>query len=217
MRTVAIVPVKRLATAKQRLADRLPTRSRVALVQAMLTDVLIALRRSTLVDLVIVVTGEETAEQIALNYGAEVLDDEVDAGHSAAAERGIALAMTRGAKRVLLVPGDTPALDPKEVDGLLASAPEGEREVTLVPDRHGDGTNALVLTPPDVIEPTFGPGSRARHTAAAQTAGAAVFVAEPVSLTLDIDTADDLAELEAHLGRTRGSASHSRGLLPRIL
>ena len=221
MRTFAIVPVKRFANAKQRLADTLPARSRVALMQAMVTDVLIALRRATLVDGVIVVTGEPIAEQIAVNYGAEVLSDPHDLGHSAAVAAGAQWAVGRGAQRVLLVPGDCPILDPEEIDGLLAVDPAQEGpsgpEVTIVPDRHGSGTNALVLSPPDVMEAAFGEGSRERHAAAAKTAGAAVYEAEPWSLLLDVDTGEDLERLRRHLDEHRGGASHTRGLLPRIL
>lgn len=216
MRTIAVVPVKRFAQAKTRLADRLPARSRVALMQAMVTDVLIALRRAELVDAVIVVTGEPIAEQIALNYNAEVLMDTRDLGHSEAAALGVGMALSKGAERVILLPADTPAIDPAEIDGLLSAAPEG-REVTIIPDRHGDGTNALVLTPPDVMGASFGEGSRARHVAAGEAAGAAVFEAEPPTIMLDVDTGEDLAALQTRLDEVRGGASHTRGLLPRIL
>ncbi|WP_320669598.1 2-phospho-L-lactate guanylyltransferase [Patulibacter defluvii] len=217
MRTIAIVPVKRFSNAKQRLADVLPARSRVALMQAMVTDVLIALRRSQLVEGVIVVTGEPVAEQIAVNYNAEVLPDAHDLGHSEAVAAGIQWALGRGAERVLLVPGDCPTLDPSEVDGLLAADPHDGPEVTIVPDRHGSGTNALVLTPPDVMPAAFGEGSRARHAEAAKAAGAAVFEARPETLLLDVDTREDLEALQARLDEVRGGASHTRGLLPRIL
>ncbi|MCK9251045.1 MAG: 2-phospho-L-lactate guanylyltransferase [Solirubrobacteraceae bacterium] len=217
MKTIAILPVKRFAQSKQRLADALPARSRVALVQAMVTDVLIALRRAQLVDGVVVVTGEPAAGQIAVNYNAEVLPDQSDAGHSDAVALGVQWALARDADRVLLVPGDVPMIDPVEIDGLLATMPEGAREVTIVPDRHGTGTNGLVLYPPDVIPAAFGEGSRARHEAAAAAAGAATFVAEPESLTHDVDTPDDFETLQARLESHRGGASHTRGLLPRLL
>jgi 2-phospho-L-lactate guanylyltransferase len=216
VKTYAIVPVKRFPQAKTRLADRLPARSRVALMQAMVTDVLIALRRAELVDGVIVVTGEPIAEQIAVNYNAEVLADPRDLGHSEAATLGVGLALSRGAERVILLPADTPAIDPAEIDGLLSTAPEG-REVTIVPDRHGAGTNALVLTPPDVMTSSFGEGSRARHAEAGEAAGAAVYEAEPATIVLDVDTGEDLAALQERLDEVRGGASHTRGLLPRIL
>ena len=88
--------------------------------------------------------------------------------------------------------------------------------MTIVPDRHGTGTNALLLTPPDAIEPSFGPGSRARHEAAAAAAGAECRIAEPPSLALDVDTADDLAALRAALDARTGGAAHTRGLLARL-
>ncbi|MGX6447801.1 2-phospho-L-lactate guanylyltransferase [Patulibacter sp. S7RM1-6] len=216
MKTIAIVPVKRFGQAKTRLADALPARSRVALMQAMVTDVLIALRRATLVDGVIVVTGEPIAEQIAVNYNAEVLSDPRDLGHSEATAIGVGAAIARGAQRVILLPADVPAIDQAEIDGLLSAHSE-EREVTIVPNRHGDGTNALVLTPPDVMGASFGEGSRARHAAAAEAAGAPVYEAEPPTIMLDVDTGDDLAALQDRLAEVRGGASHTRGLLPRIL
>ena len=62
-----------------------------------------------------------------------------------------------GVERVLLVPGDCPLLDPAELDELLARPPEPPSAL-IVPDRHGTGTNALLLTPPDALTPSFGPG-----------------------------------------------------------
>ena len=65
-------------------------------------------------------------------------------------------------ERVLLVPGDCPALDPPSSTSCSAGATSAP-DVVIVPDRHGTGTNALLLTPPDAIAPSFGPGSRERH------------------------------------------------------
>src|SRR4051812_49498869 len=156
-RTIAILPVKRFGAAKQRLDNGLSEGTRRALAEAMVTDVLIALRRAKRVDEVLVVSGETMAVALAAGYdAAAVVDDPDDAGHSSAAVRGVQAAMERGATRVLLVPGDCPALDPAEVDALLDRAESGP-DVLVVPDRHGSGTNALVLTPPDVIRPAFGP------------------------------------------------------------
>jgi 2-phospho-L-lactate guanylyltransferase len=215
-RTVAILPVKRFGTAKQRLGagQGLTEGMRRALTEAMVTDVLIALRRAKGVDEVVVVTGEPAAEALAAGYDASaVVDDPEDAGHSAAALRGIGVALDRGATRVLMVPGDCPALDPKQIDSLLAGHPEG---VVVVPDRHGTGTNALLLSPPDVMAPSFGPGSRERHEELARAAGATVEVVEVPTLGLDVDTVDDLDALRDALERLHGGASHTRGLLARV-
>jgi 2-phospho-L-lactate guanylyltransferase len=218
--TVAILPVKRFGAAKQRLDNDLSEGTRRALAEAMVTDVLIALRRAKSIDEVLVVSGETMAVALAAGYdAAAVVDDPEDAGHSAAALRGIAAAIERGATRVLLVPGDCPALDPAELDDLLADADaEGSDgpAVVVVPDRHGDGTNALLLTPPGAIRPAFGPGSRERHERLAAEAGAASRVAEVPTLGLDVDTVDDLAALRVALEDVRGGASHTRGLLARF-
>ena len=217
-RTIAVLPIKRFGAAKQRLDNGLSDGTRRALAEAMVTDVLIALRRAKYVDEVLVVSGETMAVALAAGYdAAAVIDDPDDIGHSAAARRGVQAAMERGATRVLLVPGDCPALDPAELDELLEDA-EGVAtpDVVVVPDRHGDGTNALLLTPPDAIQPAFGPGSRERHERLAQEAGANCTAIAVPTLGLDVDTVDDLAALRTALEDVRGGASHTRGLLARF-
>ena len=168
--TLAILPVKRFAAAKARLGDEISSGTRRALAESMVTDVLMALRRTDAVDGVFVVTSEPTADAIGRGYGATVLVDDVEDGQSAATLIGIDHAVEQGAGRVLLVPGDCPALDPGELSELLERAVL-DPSVIIVPDRHGTGTNALILTPPDIIEPAFGPDSRARHEQLAQAAG----------------------------------------------
>src|SRR5688572_17782823 len=157
MRTVAILPVKSFGRAKQRLGDAVSDKP--ALAAAMVADVLEALARVPELDGIIVVTAEAAAADAARAAGAQVVHDPVEAGQSAAAALGIA---ATNADRALLVPGDCPALDPGDVSALLAPA-RVTPTVVIVPDRHGQGTNALLLTPPDVMEPAFGEGSFARH------------------------------------------------------
>ena len=78
---------------------------------------------------------------------------------------------------MLLVPGDCPLLDARELDELLVH-PAGQRSALIVPDRHGTGTNALLLTPPDALAPSFGPDSCQRHMADADAAGVPAEVVE---------------------------------------
>jgi 2-phospho-L-lactate guanylyltransferase len=212
--TLAILPIKTLDDAKTRLAEELDRRPRRALVEAMFSDVLVALRRSTLVDQVLVISRDHNAQRIAGGYGAIVADDE-DTGHNDAASRGIERALELGADRVILVPGDCPLLDPGQLDALLS------REVTppsvlIVPDRHGSGTNALVLDPPDAMKPSFGPGSHDRHHRHASAAGINAETVEVASLALDLDTPEDLQTVETTLDDSRGGAAHTRGMLRQL-
>ena len=150
---------------------------------------------------------------LARSYGNQVIPDDPAGGHSEAAQRGIEWAARDGAFHALVLAGDTPAIDDSEIDAMLRRLADGP-EVVIVPDRHGDGTNALLLTPPDVMTPSFGPGSRERHERLAREAGADVRVSEVESLLLDVDTADDL-EVLAHglAGAPRERAMHTRNAL----
>jgi 2-phospho-L-lactate guanylyltransferase len=212
MRTLAILPVKSFGAAKQRLAPALGSGARRALAHAMFADVLSSLRRAEGLDAVAVVTADPVAEAAARGGGVLVLRDTAEAGQSAAASVGIAYALVEGFERVLVVPGDTPLLDPEEVGSLL-SAP---REVSIVPDRHRTGTNALVLSPPDAIAPSFGPGSLKRHVEAARAAGVSSPVAELPTLMLDVDTGADVSALMAALTSGRGQAPSTREVLRRL-
>lgn len=214
MSTLAVLPIKSFNDAKQRLMAEVSPGLRRLLVEAMLSDVLVALRRARWAEATLAVTSDDDAQRIAGAYGALLLSDP-GGGHNGAASTGIRYAVERGFERALLVPGDCPALDPSEVDALL-KRPAPERSALVVPDRHGTGTNALLLTPPDVLAPSFGPGSCKRHMELAAAAGVTCGVADVSTLALDVDTPEDLNELRARLARTHGRAAHTRGILRRL-
>jgi len=215
MPTLAILPVKNFADAKQRLGSELAPGPRRALAEAMFSDVLVALRRAQAVDEVLVVTGDHGAQRIAGGHGAIVLDDE-ERGHNVAAATGIRAALERGVDRALLVPADCPLLDPQQLDELIAR-PAQQRSALIVPDRHGTGTNALLLTPPDSLTPAFGEGSCERHVSNAGAAGTTHEVVEVPSLALDIDTPDDLEALQATFATVHGKAAHTRGMISQLI
>jgi 2-phospho-L-lactate guanylyltransferase len=211
MKATAVIPVKRFGAAKRRLAPGVDEERRRALVAAMLGDVLEALQGSRMTERMIVVTGEEEAAQIAGEAGADVVADPEDAGHSEAALLGVERAVAEGARCVALLPGDCPLLEPRELDGLLTGVPE--RYAAIVPDRHGTGTNALVLSPPHAIHPAFGEGSRERHVAAARAEDLPFSVEEVPSLGLDLDTPADVLALTTALEFRSGSAPRTAKVL----
>jgi 2-phospho-L-lactate guanylyltransferase len=204
MRTIAVLPIKNCSGARQALA------------QAMFSDVLAALRHLETIDEVVVVTSDPAAEAAALNDRVRVLVDHARSGQSAAAAIGVDHALSIGAERVLLVPGDTPLIDPREVDDLLERSADERLDCVIVPDREGSGTNALLLAPPDALSPSFGPGSRARYEEAALERELR-FRVDPVrSLSHDVDTPEDLADLAILLDQRRELAPRTRGALSQL-
>jgi 2-phospho-L-lactate guanylyltransferase len=212
VRTLAILPVKRFALAKQRLSSELSSEFRGDLAEAMVADVLHALAACETVEATLVVTNEGRVATLAASLGAESIPDPHESGQSAAAAIGLGRAVADGFDRALLVPGDCPALDPAELDGLLADE-RTAKSVVIVPDRHGIGTNGLLLTPPNALMPTFGPGSCRRHRERAAAAGATCRVAQLPSLLLDVDTPRDLDALREALEIRSGQAERTRAIL----
>jgi 2-phospho-L-lactate guanylyltransferase len=215
MRTAAILPVKRFSAAKQRLGASVADSLRAELARAMVTDVLHALRDTAAIERTIVVTREQQVAASARSGGALIVEDAAEDGQSTAAALGIERALAAGMERVLCVPGDCPTLDPAELGALLLASAAGGPEVVIVPDRHGTGTNGLLLTPPEVISPSFGPGSCERHRELALAAGAACRVERRFgSLLLDIDTGEDLAVLREQLsGEDERTRTRTRAVL----
>lgn len=217
--TAAILPVKRFTHAKQRLGASVADPLRLDLARAMVGDVLSALGECRSIALRIVVTNEESVAHAARAQGAIVMEDSAEAGQSAAVTLGLERALSEGAERALCIPGDCPALDPAELDELLDVSPgskaaaAGAREIVIVPDRHGTGTNGLLLAPPDAISPSFGPGSCERHRELARAAGIAFRVERPSSLLLDIDTGADLEALRERLAGEHARAPRTRAAL----
>jgi 2-phospho-L-lactate/phosphoenolpyruvate guanylyltransferase len=207
LKATAIVPVKRFHEAKRRLAPGIDDERRAALAAAMLEDVLEAIAAARAIERTILVSGDPVAQEIAGRASAEVVPDPADEGHVEAALAGIARAEVEGAGCVVLLPGDCPLLDPRELDRLLTGLPEPY--LAIVPDRHGEGTNALVMNPPTAIRPAFGEGSLARHVDAAREAGIPFAVEEVDSLALDLDTPADLVALTREMEANPGSAKRT--------
>lgn len=180
----AVVPVKRLALAKTRLA--LPAAAREALALAFALDVVTALRGSPLVTGVLVVTADPRAARRLRARGARVVDEEGD-GLAEAVRAGVrAAAAWRPASGVAVVPADLPCLRAGDVTRLLGEpAPPGG---AFVPDRSGTGTTVLLHPPGGRIVAHYGPGSAARH----RSAGLRPRPDAPVRARHDVDTVEDL-------------------------
>ncbi len=186
------MPIGWLEGAKSRLGEALDAEERRDLVTALLWRTLDALRAADGIDLVVVVSPDEDALDLARSAGAVGLR-QLGGGLNDALEQARVVATELGATRLVVVPGDLATLDAGAIEGVLAAdhGPDGGPSVVLVPDRHGTGTNVLVLVPPDVIAFAFGEGSRRAHAALARAAGAR-YAEVGGPLDLDLDTPEDL-------------------------
>jgi 2-phospho-L-lactate guanylyltransferase len=216
VRTLAVLPIKSFGAAKTRLSALLGSGSRQALAQAMFCDTLSSLRHVSGLDAIAVVTADKVAESAAIGDRVQLIRDDREAGHNPAAEMGLLHGAAAGFERVLLVPGDTPLLDPREISELLERSEAAGLAVAIVPDRHGTGTNGLLISPPGAFTPSFGPDSLRRHVEAAQRAGLRYSVEPLQSLALDVDSPEDLGELAALLEGRHGLAPLTRGALRQL-
>jgi 2-phospho-L-lactate guanylyltransferase len=185
---IAILPVKARAYAKQRLDGFLTAAQREALARVMFEEMLEKLTAARGIDRVVVATSDQAAAEHARQSGVTVYAEPDQRSHSHSADRAARHAMDEGAHTVLLLPIDVPLATTAEIESLAEAARPG---VIIVPSADGTGTNALVRTPPDVIESRFGKDSFRAHLEQGRDA----LVMRPLGIVFDVDTPEDVAEL----------------------
>jgi 2-phospho-L-lactate guanylyltransferase len=200
----AVVPVKDLHAAKQRLAGVLGANERRALFCAMLEDVLCALAGCEALAGILAVTRDPQARALARSYGAEVLAD-VNQGHTAASTLGAGTLAQRRVAGMVQVPADLPLLTPGDVAALIEVHGEAPA-ITLAPSRDERGSNAVVCSPADVLPLRFGDDSFHPHVHRARALGIEPRIVRRPGLALDVDTPEDLAAFLAAPSATRAYA-----------
>jgi 2-phospho-L-lactate guanylyltransferase len=199
------MPVKDLPAAKQRLAGVLCAKERHALFRAILQDVLGALAASTGLAGILLVTRDPEARRLATRYGARVLLEEGNRGHTAATSLGARTLAQEGVAGMLQVPADIPLVTPEDIAALLRAHGEAPA-VTLSPSRDERGTNAVACSPADVMPLRFGGDSFSGHLRRAREQGIEPQIVRRPGLALDLDTPDDLAAFLAAPSETRAYA-----------
>jgi 2-phospho-L-lactate/phosphoenolpyruvate guanylyltransferase len=197
-RVVAIVPVGSLDGAKSRLGAVLDAEERYDLTLRLARGTISAAVGASRVDEVLVITPDDTVRTLALDLGARPIlqrDSGLNRGIVAARTEAIAGA----ASAIVILPIDLPTISSGAIDAVIAELDDAARPVVaMVPDRHGRGTNALLIAPPNAIDVCFGGDSAIAHQAAARTAGARLAILDG-PLRLDLDTPEDLLIAEPHL------------------
>jgi len=183
VRSAVVIPIKSFTVAKGRLADTLTPEQRAELAQQCAETVVRAAQ-----DLpVFVVCSDADVAQWATELGAHVVDCQTP-GLDIAVATGRDAAIAFGATHIIVAHADLPLAT--ELGHVARNG-----KVSLVPDRHRDGTNVLSFPASVDFTTAYGPGSFDNHIRIAESLGLTVEVIEDDSLELDLDTADDLGEL----------------------
>lgn len=187
----AIVPVKPLRRGKSRLAGVLSQTERVELNRELLIHTIQTLSALPDIEQVLVISRDPAALALAREYGARTVQEDGNSQLNVALTRATFVAKSYATRGVLILPADLPLIEPEDIQMLLARAHD-HPVVVISPDRHHQGTNALMICPSGLIEYEFGPGSFRRHCERAKQAGARLEVVELPSLGLDVDLPEDL-------------------------
>jgi 2-phospho-L-lactate guanylyltransferase len=190
----AIVPVKPLRTAKSRLSSVLTRDEREILSQQMLINTLDLLREVKEIERTLVVSRDTKVLSIARKHGARTVTENGAPELNNALARATAVAQQYDISGVLVIPADLPLMRMNDVEKLISKATDPP-VVVIAPDRHGSGTNALLSSPPGLIEYDFGIDSFERHVARAKAARIRLVICENPSIGLDVDLPEDLEYL----------------------
>jgi 2-phospho-L-lactate/phosphoenolpyruvate guanylyltransferase len=194
MTVFAIVPVKDLGETKSRLSPFINPEERRVVTLVMLSHVLTTLREAPGVEQVGVVSPSPRVLFVAEDVYASPLPQE-SRGLNNALEEGRDWALSEGASSLLVLPADLPYLSTSDIWMLLNLRREDDRAAVISPDKAREGTNALLIRPPDALPFAFGPGSYEAHLRAAEERGLAIATYENASIVSDVDTYEDLKPL----------------------
>ncbi len=187
----AIVPVKPLRRGKSRLAGALSEDERTELNRTLLQHTLHTLSDIKELEEVLVISRDPEALTLARNLGARTVREDGQPELNMALKRATVVAQVYATRGVLVLPADLPLISREDVNTLIERASEPP-VVVIAPDRHGKGTNALLISPSGLIEYDFGEDSFQRHCQRVKDIGARLEVVNLPSLGLDLDVPEDL-------------------------
>ncbi len=186
----AIIPVKPLKNAKSRLSDVLTAEQRYELAQAMFRHVLSVVTTVQHITGVIVISRDTKALAIAREMGAKTIQESAVSDLNPALMRATAVVRIWRADAVLVLPADLPFVHADDVRAMIHLSKE--RSIVIASDSRADGTNALLVRPPGLIEYEYGAASFQKHIESAGRVGADIAFYHSDRLALDIDFPQDL-------------------------
>lgn len=199
----AVIPLKPLWTAKQRLSNLLSPFQRYRLTLSMLEDMLGVLRKVQALQRIVVVTPSGPNCTLLKTLGIEILyEAEGVVGENAALEYATKCCLQAGVQGMLVLHGDMPLVRQEEIRQIIEMG-SSTPSVVLVPSRDGAGTNALYRSPPDVIPTCFGAHSFVPHYTEAQKRGIPTHIYRSPTLALDLDTPEDVVQFMQRHSQTQ--------------
>lgn len=193
----AIVPVKPLGMGKSRLAEVLTPDERADLNRRLLAHTLETLSAVPDIEHVLVVSRDHAVLSLAREHGARTVKETGAPQLNVALARATLVAQNFATRGVLIVPADLPLITPEDVHMMLERA-ANPPVVVVAPDRHRQGTNALLVSPAGLIVDNqynyeFGINSFQLHCELASLVGARLEICDLSSLAVDMDLPEDLA------------------------
>lgn len=185
----AFIPVKSLAQGKSRLSNALDLERRIQLTRESLRRVVHALQNARGVAEIVLISVDEAVAEWAENWRVTFLREE---------KRGLNEALRQArqhfaaAPAILILHSDLAAVSVNDIEAMIALCSATPAGVVIAPDRHGHGTNALLLKPPNAIDFAFGSNSAQHHFTQAEAQGIQVALFHSQSISLDLDSPDDL-------------------------
>ena len=192
----ALIPVKEFTESKQRLAGVIQPHERAGLALAMLRDVLTAVGKVENFDGVLLVSRSQAVQALAREFGSDIFMESAGSDHSRAVIEGNQYLIDRyDAKCSLALSGDVPRVTADDIRQVI----EHHKHVSLVPNASGEGTNAVLTSPPNAINCQFGGASLARHIGSADVSGLNARIVRNENIGHDIDDAHDLEQAIVNL------------------
>ena len=192
----AIIPVKPLRRGKSRLAKVIPADKRADLNQYLLEHTIQVLNTIDEIEQILVISRDKEALALARELGARTVQEHGSPGLNTALSRAVEVARSYETCGILIIPADLPRLAAEDIKAILAHRNDPP-VVVIAPDRKKQGTNALFVCPPGLIEFKYGKKSYDKHCQGALDAGARLEICNLPSLELDLDEPEDLALMEA--------------------
>ncbi len=191
MTTWAVLPVKRYSVGKSRLRDLFSETELAELNQQLFESTFTKIQETSGIDKILVVSREEHALSWGRSHGAVALPENDPSTLNSAITQAQRTICRRGGGRIMVLPSDLPLMTTKDLERLIGLA-DGKRKLVIVPDHFQSGTNALVMSEPNLIEPCFGTGSFRKHTRQALEKNAELVVYLNENIQWDLDTSLEL-------------------------